>query len=98
MKVCPIGKNRLQHWVLRMGQPMGQPQAVPFEKPSDTKGSAEWDNFGERVEEAPFEGDLDLSLRPGGLHPRPQGPSGRLCAGDRQDVRSAAGRHRPGRP
>ena len=37
---------------------MGQAQPVPFEEPSDTNGSSKWDNFGERVEEAPFEGDL----------------------------------------
>jgi hypothetical protein len=38
--------------------PMRQPEPVAFEEPSATKGSVECDNFGERVEEAPFEGDL----------------------------------------
>jgi hypothetical protein len=37
------------------------PAPVGFEEPSDCKGFAKPDNFGERVEEAPFEGDLDLS-------------------------------------
>jgi hypothetical protein len=41
--------------------PMRQPEPVAFKKTSATKGSVECDNFGERVEEAPFEGDLDLS-------------------------------------
>jgi hypothetical protein len=41
--------------------PMRQPEPVAFEKSCDCNGFGECDNFGERVEEAPPEGDLDLA-------------------------------------